>query len=132
MKLRKTLSVILALLMLVPVCMTGITAAEAELPFTDVKGHWAYQYIKYAYENGLMNGTGGGATFSPDMSLTRGMVVTVLYRDNGSPKTNFNGTFVDVAEGEYYTSAAEWAYANSIVNGTGTDEWGDPPLLTKP
>ena len=60
------------------------------------------------------------------MSLTRGMVVTVLYRDNGAPKAEFKGTFVDVAEGAYYTAAAEWAFANEFVNGTGTNDWGEP------
>ncbi len=126
MKMKKTLSAILAALMLLSVLTVGITAAEAELPFTDVKKNWSYEPIKYVYETGLMNGTCDGTKFSPDMNLSRGMVVTVLYRNDGSPKENYVNSFVDVAEGKYYSTAAAWAYENGIVNGTGNNDWGEP------
>ncbi len=126
MKARKLLSALLASLMLLSVLTVGMTAAEAELPFTDVKKNWSYEPIKYVYEAGLMNGTGDGTTFSPNMNLSRGMVVTVLYRNDGSPDGAYPAVFSDVAEGKYYASAAAWAYANGIVTGTGTDDWGEP------
>ncbi len=121
MKMKKTLSAILAALILLSVLTVGITAAEADLPFTDVKKNWSYEPIKYVYENGLMNGTGDGTKFSPDMNLSRGMVVTVLYRNDGSPKTAYDDVLVDVPEGKYYSIAAVWAYKNGIVTGTGED-----------
>ena len=122
---KKIFSLLLAAVILV--CTVAVSIpVSAEVKFNDTDGHWAKQYIDYVVENGLMNGVGDGKSFAPNMSLTRGMVVTVLYRDNGSPKQSYGGTFLDVKEGAYYTAAAEWAYANNIVNGTGTNEWGEP------
>ena len=126
MKARKLISGLLAAVMLLGVCITGISAEET-LPFTDVpKGEWYSDAVAYTYENGLMNGTGDGSTFSPAMNLTRGMVVTVLYRNDGSPKGSFLNSFIDVNGDEYYATAAAWAYTENIVTGTGEDEWGDP------
>ncbi|MBR4933941.1 MAG: S-layer homology domain-containing protein, partial [Clostridia bacterium] len=100
---------------------------EQKLPFTDTpKGEWYYNAVKYVYENGLMNGTGDGTQFSPNTGLTRGMVVTVIYRAERSPKVTYTSTFLDVDEGKYYTEAALWAYGKKIVNGTGFDDWGEP------
>ena len=117
-------------LLIAVVILTGTLAmsipASAALNFSDTNGHWGESAIEYVVTNGLMNGVGDGSSFAPNMNLTRGMVVTVLYRDNGSPKQDFKGTFLDVKEGAYYTAAAEWAYANGLVNGTGTDDWGEP------
>jgi len=122
---RKLFSLFLAAVMMLGTVIMSIPVS-AKLNFNDVAGHWATDAIEYVVEEGLMNGVGNGESFAPNMSLTRGMVVTVLYRDNGSPKLDFAGTFLDVKEGAYYTAAAEWAYANGIVNGTGFDEWGEP------
>ena len=122
---KRLLSLILAAMMIVGSLIMTIPVS-AKLNFNDTDGHWGESAIEYVVENGLMNGVGDGKSFAPNMSLTRGMVVTVLYRDNGSPKQPFAGTFIDVKEGMYYTAAAEWAFANGIVNGTGTDEWGEP------
>ena len=126
MKITKILSVLLAAVMLLGIVTGIIPAEEAELPFTDVKKNWSYEAIKYVYETGLMNGTGDGTTFSPDMNLTRGMVVTVLYRNDGSPDTKYTDAFVDVKEGKYYSIASVWAFKNGIVTGTGENEWGEP------
>jgi hypothetical protein len=122
---KRILSFLLAALMISTTLVAGMTVS-AKLNFNDTDGHWGESAIEYVVENGLMNGVGDGTSFAPNMSLTRGMVVTVLYRDNGAPKADFKGTFLDVKEGAYYTAAAEWAFANEIVNGTGTDEWGEP------
>jgi len=122
---KRVLSFLLAAMMVATTLIAGITVS-AELNFNDTDGHWGEAAIEYVVENGLMNGVGDGTSFAPNMSLTRGMVVTVLYRDNGAPKQEFKGTFLDVKEGSYYTAAAEWAFENEIVNGTGTDEWGEP------
>lgn len=127
MKAKRFLSAILALVMLLGMCVTGITAADAKLPFTDVpENEWFYGAVEYVYANGLMNGTGNGSVFSPKMNLTRGMVVTVLYRNDGSPIGKYPNVFADVEDGQYYATAAAWAYKNEVVTGTGTDEWGEP------
>ncbi|MBQ6789178.1 MAG: S-layer homology domain-containing protein [Clostridia bacterium] len=125
MKRNRIISFILTAVMLLSMT-AAVLPVNAALSFNDTDGHWGKAAIEYVVEKGLMNGVGNGESFAPDMSLTRGMVVTVLYRDNGSPKQKYTATFSDVAEGQYYTAAAEWAFANNIVNGTGTDDWGDP------
>ncbi len=126
MKARKILSALLAVVMLLGVCTVGITAAE-KLPFTDVpEGEWYYDAVAYTYTQGLMNGTGDGTKFSPTMNLTRGMVVTVLYRNDGSPAVNVSNPFADVSDDAWYATAATWAYNGGVVTGTGTDEWGEP------
>ena len=111
--------------MLLSMLSLGVNADSA-LSFDDVDGHWAKKAIEYVVGEGLMNGVGNGESFGPNMNLTRGMVVTVLYRDNGSPKSAFKGTFLDVKSKQYFAAAAEWAYENGIVNGTGTNDWGEP------
>ena len=125
MTFKRITSAVLVLIMIFSTCIVSITA-EDTLPFTDVKKNWSYEPIKYVYETGLMNGTGDGTKFSPDMNLSRGMVVTVLYRNDGSPQAAYKDIFLDVPDGKYYSVAAVWAYQNGIVTGTGTDEWGEP------
>ena len=67
-------------------------------------------------DTGLMNGT-GETEFSPSLSATRGMIVTILYRLAGSPAVTAASGFTDVAPGAYYADAVAWAAANGIVNG---------------
>lgn len=85
-------------------------------PFADVaKGSWYYEGVRYAYENGLMSGTGEG-TFSPDLPTSRGMLVTILYRLAGSPAAG-SASFTDVAKGQRYADGVAWASANGVVSG---------------
>ncbi len=126
MKFTKIISALLAAVMLLGVCVIG-TSAEEKLPFTDVPaGEWYTSAVEYVYGEGLMNGTGDGTKFSPTMNLTRGMVVTVLYRNDGSPAVNVSNPFADVSDEAWYATAAAWAYNAGVVTGTGTDEWGEP------
>ena len=77
---KKFLCVLLAAMMLIGTLATGVTVSAANVTYSDVtEDMWSYKDIMYVSENGLMNGT-GGSTFSPAVSLTRAMVVTVLYR----------------------------------------------------
>ena len=89
---------------------------DPDFPFADVaKGSWYYEGVRYAYENGLMNGTGEG-TFSPDLPTSRGMLVTILYRLAGSPAAG-SASFTDVAQGQWYADGVAWASANGVVSG---------------
>lgn len=63
-----------------------------------------------------MNGMGNGI-FAPDGSATRGMVVTILYRMAGEPRSRAPCPFTDVKEGQYYAKAVTWAYENGIAMG---------------
>ena len=103
----------------------GMTVSAASVTYSDVNENmWSYGDIMYVTENGLMNGT-GGSTFSPAMSLTRGMVVTVLYRMEDSPGVYFKDVFADVNNRAYYSDAVIWAKQKGIVKATSVSEWGD-------
>jgi len=90
----------------------------AYFPFDDINGEdWYYENVAYAYTNGLMDGVGNGL-FSPSGTTTRGMLVTILWRLEGSPVSLVN-SFTDVAEGKWYANAVSWASAKGIVEGYG-------------
>ena len=96
MKMKKILSMLLAAMMLMSALTVGMTVSAASITYSDVtEDMWSYEDIVYVSENGLMNGT-GGTTFSPAVSLTRSMVVTVLWRMEGSPRVTFRDAFLDV------------------------------------
>lgn len=89
---------------------------DPDFPFADVaKGSWYYEGVRYAYENGLMSGTGEG-TFSPNLPTSRSMLVTILYRLAGSPAAG-SASFTDVAKGQWYADGVAWASANGVVSG---------------
>ena len=92
----------------------------AVFPFEDVHADdWYYDDVYYAWEKELFNGT-SATTFDPLDSMTRGMIVTILYRLDGSPDVSErDNPFDDVPEGQYYTDAVKWAAANEIVFGYG-------------
>lgn len=95
------------------------STAEAWInPFTDVKSaDWFYADVEFAVKKGLFGGTSETA-FSPDMAMTRGMLVTVLGRVYGADvKASAAGSFQDVAPGQYYAPYVEWARTNGIVDG---------------
>ena len=86
-------------------------------PFGDVKqSDWFYEAVRYASANGLMQGTKGTA-FSPDTHMTRGMLVTILWRMENEPLATATASFTDIADGKWYTQAVVWAAANQIVTG---------------
>lgn len=98
--------------------------------FTDISNHWANNEIRYVVENNLFNGT-SETTFSPNQPITRGMIVTVLYRYEGQPSLNSTNPFKDIASGRYYTNGVIWAYENKIVSGIGNDKYAPDANLTR-
>ena len=96
------------------------------MPFTDVAGSaWYYGAVEYAWENGLMTGT-SATLFSPDVTTTRSMLATLLWRLEGEPVVNYLMDFTDVAEGLWYSEAIRWASAEGVVNGVGDGSAFDP------
>ncbi|MCQ2433600.1 MAG: S-layer homology domain-containing protein, partial [Clostridia bacterium] len=83
----------------------------------------------WASEMGISNGTGNGK-FSPDMAMTRGQIVTMLYRAAGMPEVKDASGFDDVAEGMYYADAAAWAVAQGITNGVGDNKFAPDVICT--
>ena len=86
-------------------------------PFEDVsEDDWYYDSVYYVYAYGLMNGT-AEAAFSPENATTRGMLVTILYRMEGSPQGGGWSPFTDVDPELYYAQPIAWAAWNGIVKG---------------
>jgi len=100
------------------------------VPFVDVEKHWALDAIKYAYEKGLMNGVEDDK-FAPDATLTRGMLVTVLYRMAGAPEVSGEGKFADVAASDWYAAAVKWAADNGIVDGISDTAFAPKANITR-
>ena len=85
--------------------------------FTDVStDEWYHEAVDYVVENGLFAGT-SDTTFTPGGSMTRGMLVTVLWRMAGRPEAKAPAAFRDVDAGQYYAEAVAWAAENGIVAG---------------
>ncbi|MFB2022720.1 S-layer homology domain-containing protein [Pseudoflavonifractor sp. P01025] len=95
-----------------------------ENPFTDVKEEdWFYEAVKYVVQKGLFAGT-SETTFEPNLTMTRSMLVTVLYRLAGSPVVEGTSKVSDVAPNAYYTDAVIWATQNGIVGGYDNGQFG--------
>ena len=93
-------------------------------------GSWAHEGIDYCIDREYMNGTGSGL-FSPDGDVTRAQLVTIIYRIEGEPATEFKGTFADVEDNLWYSKAIEWAAANGIVNGVGEGRFDPAGAITR-
>ena len=98
--------------------------------YTDIPTDWAKEGICFVIENGLMVGT-TSTTFAPKDTLTRAMLVTVLYRMAGSPAVNAPSGFTDVDDGQWYSDAIAWAAANGIVNGVGGNKFAPSEPVTR-
>ena len=102
------------------------------LPFEDVpENAWFREAVSYVYRNEFMNGT-SATTFNPNGSMTRGMLVTVLYRIDGSaPVSDAERACFDDIAGSYYTDAVAWAYSNGIVNGVSATKFDPDRIVTR-
>ena len=93
----------------------GRIKVEAGSAFSDAVNHWASKSIAFVTEKKLFSGT-TASTFSPNTTMTRGMLVTVLYRYEGMPQ-GATQSFGDVQPDKYYADAVAWAAQNNIVTG---------------
>ena len=86
--------------------------------FNDVldENAWYYDAVYAAWDAGLMNGVGEGL-FAPNATLDRATLATVLYREAGEPAAKGTASFTDIAEGQWYTDAVNWAAEQGVVNG---------------
>ena len=100
-------------------------------PFDDLnEDAWFYDAVMYVYFEGLMVGTSEDK-FSPESTLTRATIVTILYRNAGEPDvSNLVNPFTDVADGQWYTDAIKWAVDNNIVKGYGDGRFGYDDSVT--
>ena len=105
---------------------------DTDLPFEDVDSdEWYYNAIKYSYNNKIIMGY-NSTTFAPNDNITRGMLVTILYRMEGSPKVSTTSKFPDVKDSSmYYYKAVNWAASNKIVSGYDTGKFGPDDNITR-
>ena len=109
-------------------CDGGATCPSK--PYKDVNTRaWYHESIDFAIRGKLMNGIASDR-FDPEGSMTRAMLVTVLWRYAGSPKEGTN-RFTDVASGQWYTEAVAWAAANGVVNGVGNNRFDPEGKITR-
>ena len=115
----------------VTVEVTFVESQPEPLPFTDVaEDDWFYDAVRYAYENGLMDGVGDNR-FAPNSETTRAQLVTILYRLEGEPAVSGDLPFTDVEAATWYTNAVLWAAQNGIVNGVSDTEFAPGDDLTR-
>lgn len=105
-------------------------STSSSLPFTDVPADADYaQAVAWCYQEGLMQGTSTTA-FSPNGTLTRAMVATVLYRVAGEPAVSGDPAFTDTQPGQWYSDAVVWANSRAIVRGYGDGMFGTGDPVT--
>ena len=103
---------------------------KTEMPFEDVKdNHWYYSAVEYAFNKGMMSGMSETA-FGPSVATNRAMLVSVLWRFEGSPE-GFEHSFSDVKSTHYFDKAVAWAYGNGIVAGKAEDKYAPNDKLTR-
>lgn len=103
--------------------------------FSDVTesntGKWSANSIDFMSANELVTGT-AAKTFSPNQTMTRAMLVTILYRVADKPSVkNVSNPFTDVKAGTYYYDAVLWAYKNNIVTGTSNTTFNPNGAVTR-
>lgn len=111
-----------------------ISSGEKDCPsrsFRDLDTtKWYHEAIDTMLREGLMNGTGNGL-FEPNGTLTRAMLVTILWRSEGEPAASAQTSFTDVPAGAYYAEAVRWAAANGVVKGVSSTEFGPSKNITR-
>lgn len=107
------------------------TGKYTSVPFNDVSyGDWYYNAVQFVYSKGIMDGV-DYYKFDPNGTITRGMIVTMLWRMAGEPFEMPVTSFTDVEIGRYYTTAVAWACRNGIADGMGESTFGPNDAITR-
>ena len=91
---------------------------------------WWHEYTDYVIKNKLMNGM-TDTLFMPNYTTTRAMLVTILWREAGSPVVDFDMAFEDVEANTWYTEAIRWAASKGIVDGMSDTEFAPNANITR-
>jgi hypothetical protein len=104
---------------------------EVQFPFSDVsKDAWYYDVAKDCYNLDLITGT-SSTSFSPMQTMTRAMVVTILWRMEDSPTVAFNDKFKDVKSTQWYANPISWAEKSGVVHGYGDATFKPDAAVTR-
>ncbi|MBQ9044361.1 MAG: S-layer homology domain-containing protein [Oscillospiraceae bacterium] len=126
MRHRRFLALLLTLALLV-----GLTPVLAAGRFADVKqGSWYYDAVERCAESGLVNGV-SATRFDPKGTMTRAMVVTILYRMGGGVTAAQPADFADVPDGVWYADAVAWARENGVAEGVGGGRFAPKEPVTR-
>lgn len=110
-----------------------VTVLEGSAPhYEDVpEDAWYYEAVQYTSEHGLFQGI-TETKFGPHITMTRGMLVTVLYRLEGEPAVDGQTQpFTDVDAGRYYGDAITWAANSGVVNGVTDTRFAPEAAVTR-
>ena len=94
------------------------------------KDNWAYKGMRFMLEQGLFVCT-TETTVSPNMKMTRAMLVTVLWRMAGSPYAEAGQTFTDVKTKDWFAPAVAWASQQGVVSGMGNGTFRPNAIVTR-
>lgn len=113
---------------------TSVKAGSGQgetLPFRDVKdSDWFHGAVAFVYQKGYFSGTADNA-FSPNISMTRAMLATVLHRLSGKEAPGNGIAFSDVPAGQWYSDGIAWASQREIVNGMGDGSYHPDRAVTR-
>ena len=99
--------------------------------FADIKqDDWFYNDVMFVFNNEIMTGT-SESEFSPDTTLNRAMMITILHRIDGDGSVYEKNIFYDVEKNSWYEDAVNWGYENKIVTGTGENTFAPMNNLTR-
>lgn len=99
--------------------------------FIDVPyDRWYYDAVEFSRQENLFSGYAPGV-FMPEKTMTRAMLVTVLWRLEGEPEAEAPAEFTDVPDGKWYTNAVSWASENNIVKGMGAGVFAPDNEVTR-
>ena len=127
LKLKRIIPMLLALALV----LSGASYAAGDAGFADVPGDaWYTDAVAYCQARGWMSGT-SETSFSPDGTMTRAMLATVLYRQAGSPVMTGADRFTDTEDGAWYSAAVLWASGEGIINGYGNSRFGPGDPVTR-
>lgn len=115
----------------IEVSFAAIADEAPKADFADVAADaWYADAVQYVFENGMMGGT-SETTFSPNLTTTRGMIVTILYRLENEPAVTGTTAFTDVAADQYYADAVAWAAQNGIIAGIDATTFAPNKAITR-
>lgn len=126
---KKIVSMILLvtfLFMMLPV--TGLAATAS---FKDVSdSDWFASAVDYVTAHNLMVGVSDNQ-FDPQGNVTRAMVVTVLWRQAGTPASSSKAGFSDVKAGDWYAQAINWGVEHKLAAGYSANQFGPNDPVTR-
>lgn len=107
---------------------------ETRDSFRDVDAtDWFHAAAEYVNEKGLITGT-GAQSFSPNATLTRGMMAQILYSMAGKPALSdqeLGAPYGDVPADAWFSSAVYWARLNGVVSGYSDSQFAPNDSITR-